>query len=194
MDPIDQVFELKLSLVPDLRVTREGVAAFAGAAGALHGYAVELAMEIKSFTPGQLRQAGERAVARLKDQGGLSQEEAEALSGLVATIDDSDLDHSEEVLRATSAKVAKWGPVATMLLAIARESMARDRKRAESHRHLRNWLAWGGDVVAGGVAGGAAGAGAAAVSGPLAPVTGIAAALVVGTIAAAAASAAILAA
>ena len=87
-------------------MTREGVAAFAVSAGALHGYAVELAMEIITLTPGQLRQAGERAVARLKDQGGLSREEAEALCGLMAAIDDPDLDHNEEVLRATLAKVA----------------------------------------------------------------------------------------
>ena len=202
MDPIDQVFDLKLPRLPDLQLTREGVAAFASAAGALHGYAVELAMEIKTLTPGQLRQVGERAVARLKDLGGLSREEAEALSGLVAAIDDPDLDHSEEVLRATLAKVAKSGPVATMLLAIARDSMARDRKRAGSHRHLHSLpriiLGWGVDVVAGVVAGVAAGSAAAAaaaaagVTAPAAPAVGVVTAVVVGTIAASAASAAVL--
>ena len=190
MDPIDQVFDLKLPLVPALQVTRKGAAAFAGAAGALHGYAVELAMEIVTLTPPQLRQAGERAVARLKDQGGLSQQEAEALSGLMAAIDDPDLDHNEEALRAASAKLAKCGPVAAMLLSIARDSMARDRKHASSRRHtrsLRSLLAWGGDVAAAAIGGGAAGA-LASPTGPGA----IVAAAVVGTIAATAASAAIL--
>ena len=86
---------LQLPRLPDLQLTREGVVAFAAAAGGLHGYAVELALEIKTLTPGQLHQAGERAVARLKDQGGLSRQEAEALSGLMAAIEDPDLDHNE---------------------------------------------------------------------------------------------------
>jgi hypothetical protein len=194
MDPVDQVFELKLPPLPELQMTREGVAAFAAAAGGLHGYGVELALKIMTLTPSQLRQAGERAVARLKDQGGLSQEEAEALRGLMAAIDDPDLDHNEEVLRVTSARLAKCAPVATMLLAIARDSMARDRKRAGSHRQerslVRSIFAWTADVVAAGVGGGAAGA----LASPTGPAGAIAAAAVVGTIAATAASAAVLAA
>ncbi len=192
MDPIEEVFELKLPPLPDLQMTREGVAAFAGAAEALHGYGVELAMKIKTLTPDQLRQAGERAVARLKDQGGLSQQEAEALRGLMMAIDDPNLDHNEAVLGTTSAKLAKCGPAAAMLLAIARDSMARDPKRADSHRHerslVRSIFAWGADTVAGGVAGGAAGA-AFSWTGP----GGIAAGVVVGIAAATAASGAVLA-
>jgi hypothetical protein len=193
MDPVDQVFELKLPPLPELQMTGEGVVAFADAAGGLHGYGVELALKIMALTPSELRQTGERAVARLKDQGGLSQDEAEALRGLMAAIDDPDLDHNEEVLRAISAKLAKCSPVAAMLLAIARDSMARDRKRADSHRQerslVRSIFAWSADVVAAGVGGGAAGA-LTAPTGPGA----IAAAFVVGTIAATAASAAVLAA
>ena len=184
---------LQLPRLSDLQLTREGVVAFAAAAGGLHGYAVELALEMKTSTPGQLHQAGERAVARLKDQGGLSQEEAEALSGLMAAIEDPNLDHNEKVLAAISAKAVKWGPVATMLLAIARDSMARDRKRADLHPHprsrLRSFLAWGGDVVGAGV-GGSVGFLVATPTGPGA----IVASLLVGGVAGAAASAAILAA
>jgi hypothetical protein len=193
IDPVDQLFELKPPPIPEMQTTREGVAAFAAAAGDLHGYAIELALKIMTLTPSQLRQAGERAVARLKDQGGLSQGEAEALRGLMAAIDDPDLDRNEEVLRATSAKLAKCGPVAAMLLAIARDSMARDRKRARSHRQerslVRSIFAWSADVVAGGLAGGGAGA-ALSWTGP----GGIAAGVAVGTIAATAASGAVLAA
>ena len=134
---------------------------------------------------------GERAIARLKDQGGLSREEAEALCGLVAAIDDPDLDHNEEVLGATSAKLAKCGPVTAMLLSIARDSMARDRKRASSHRQKRSLRSFGArcaDVAAAAVGGAAAGA--------VASPTGlgaIVAAAVVGSMAAAAASGAVLA-
>ena len=101
------------------------------------------------------------------------------------------------MLAAISAKAVKWGPVATMLLAIARNSMARDRKRADLHPHprsrLRSFLAWGGDVVGGGV-GGWRVRGPWGRCGRQAPRRAIVASLLVGGLAGAAASAAILAA
>jgi hypothetical protein len=160
--------------------------------GAIHGYAIDLAQKIKVASPLALSAAMREALTGLTKHKLITGTEEQLLSGFAdAMAIPNDLLGAQQALdKITSHLGDAASPVAAMLVSIASDSIARDRQANSNttaqlppgaHAFLRELAAWGADVGAGAVGGLAGGV-----------VANVPGALIVGGIAAAAASGAVL--
>ena len=194
---IDQCLKLKLSATVLSNVSKTSVRARASVMGEVHGYAVEQAVLFAQMTVTQHQQAGLKALGKLRKKAAITASEA----GLIADclrLPDRSRDVAVHVEGIEAAHRAIHGsklssPVAMMLVGIALDSSRRDlrlqppkptskgkgagRQKRQAKKKIMAWVA---DVAAGTVGAVVGGAG------------GIPGALIVGTVAAGAASGAVL--